>query len=436
MSLEQLLDRGKRAGQQAEVFHYYHHDTPVSFEANKLKRVEQRETSGTALRVVVDGRMGFSSITGEGNLEGLVQNALETAPLGPRAHLTFPGRQKYQPVDVYDPAVEAFPVDSMVDMGRGLVEKLRKLNPDLLVDVRLSAGAYRVTVMNSNGGTADYTKSYFYVFAEGTLVQGTDMLFVWHSQSSCRPVTDTTETVERIAEQLERSRNIMPAPEGNPPVIFTPQGVASALLPALLAGFSGKSVLQGVSPLTHKLGEQVLDARFNLRDEPLVPYAVGSRAFDDEGVPSRPLPLIERGAVRNFLYDLETAAQAGVPSTGSAHRELTNLPSPGSSVVIVGAGDVSWEDMLKDAGDGLVVEHLLGAGQSNLIGGDFSANVLLGYRVQGGKIVGRVKNTLVSGNVYKVLKEIRGIGAQAEWVGGALQTPAVYCGGVAVSTKG
>jgi PmbA protein len=60
----------------------------------------------------------------------------------------------------------------------------------------------------------------------------------------------------------------------------------------------------------------------------------------------------------------------------------------------------------------------------------------LGYRVQGGRIVGRVKNTLVSGNVYKVLKELRGLGAEARWISGSVVTPAIYCGGVSVSSKG
>ena len=86
--------------------------------------------------------------------------------------------------------------------------------------------------------------------------------------------------------------------------------------------------------------------------------------------------------------------------------------------------------------EGLVIEQLMGAEQGNILGGDFSGNVLLGYKVENGKIVGRVKNTMVSGNVYQLLKEITAIGSEARWVGGFLQTPHLYCPSLSVASKG
>ena len=114
-----------------------------------------------------------------------------------------------------------------------------------------------------------------------------------------------------------------------------------------MSGFGGKTVLQGASPLVGKLGERLLDERFNLWDEPTYPYAPGSRMCDDEGIPSKRLPLIDKGAIANFLYDLQTAAQAGTESTGSAHRGLSTLPSPGPSVIMVGEGDALYDDMIR-----------------------------------------------------------------------------------------
>jgi PmbA protein len=92
--------------------------------------------------------------------------------------------------------------------------------------------------------------------------------------------------------------------------------------------------------------------------------------------------------------------------------------------------------MVEDMKEGLVVEQVIGAGQGNLLGGDFSGNVLLGYKVENGEIVGRVKDTMIAGNVYQVLKELLGIGQETRWVGGILQTPPLYCSSVSVTTKG
>jgi PmbA protein len=92
--------------------------------------------------------------------------------------------------------------------------------------------------------------------------------------------------------------------------------------------------------------------------------------------------------------------------------------------------------MVEDIKEGLVVEQLMGAGQGNILGGDFSGNVLLGYKVENGKIVGRVKDTMVSGNVYQALKDIVALGSATRWVGGFLQTPHICCPGISVASKG
>ncbi|MCE2464186.1 MAG: hypothetical protein J4F46_09845 [Dehalococcoidia bacterium] len=96
---------------------------------------------------------------------------------------------------------------------------------------------------------------------------------------------------------------------------------------------------------------------------------------------------------------------------------------------------MSYQDMIRGIKDGLVVEHLLGAGQSNILGGDFNANVLLGYRIENGEVTGRVKNTVISGNVYSVLKNILAIEREGHWVGGSLRTPAFCVQDVSESTK-
>ena len=77
----------------------------------------------------------------------------------------------------------------------------------------------------------------------------------------------------------------------------------------------------------------------------------------------------------------------------------------------------------------------MGAGQSNILGGDFNANVLLGYRIKGGCVIGRVKNTVISGNVYTSLKNIQAVERDSHWVGGFLKTPAITLGLVSVAAK-
>jgi PmbA protein len=220
------------------------------------------------------------------------------------------------------------------------------------------------------------------------------------------------------------------------PVIFTPHGVASALLSPLVLAFNGKTVFEGASPLRDKLGKQVFDRKLSLWDDATVAYRVGSYPFDDEGVPSQRLPLVASGVVTNFLYDLQTAALADTHSTGNGKRAGGGFPGPAISSVVLEKGDMSFQAMLADMKEGLIVEEVIGAEQGNLLGGDFGGNVLLGYKVENGEVVGRVKDTMIAGNVYQVLRELLGIGQEPRWVGGILHTPHLYCSGVWVTTKG
>ncbi|NQU96586.1 MAG: TldD/PmbA family protein, partial [Chloroflexi bacterium] len=104
-------------------------------------------------------------------------------------------------------------------------------------------------------------------------------------------------------------------------------------------------------------------------------------------------------------------------------------------VIDVAAGDTPYADLFAGIKEGLVVEQLLGAGQGNELGGDFKANVLLGYRVENGRIAGRVKDTVISGNVYDVLSSIEAISSEPEWVYGSVRAPAFRCLGVEVASN-
>ncbi len=434
--LHALLKRAAKVADEAEVFYSSSQDTPVKLEANRLKMLESEESTGASLRLIVKGRLGFAATFRSGGFSSLLESALETAPFGAEARFHLPGPAKAQTVEVYDPAVERVTVEEMVELGQGAIDQVRRDWPEVQCDGGVSRGVARVRILNSAGLDVEYRKSYLALGLEGTLIRGTDMLFVGDSTISCRADKDASKVVRRTLEQLELAREVVPAPTGELPVIFTPHGVAGTLLGPLFSAFNGKTVLQGASPLGKKLGQRVFDARLSISDEPHLAWRPGARPFDGEGVPTRRLALVDHGVVGTFLYDLQTAGQAGTQSTGSASRGVGSLPAPSTSTLVFSTGEATFEEMVADIKDGLVVEQLIGAGQGNILGGDFSGNVLLGFRVQNGKLVGRVKDTMIAGNVYRVLEALAGIGKEAQWVGGGLCVPHLYAPKVSIASKG
>ena len=433
--LEELLAKALKQSDQAEVFQVASLSTPISFEANRLKSVDARDSSGVALRIIKDGRIGFSSTTDMGDMEGLVARAVEMLPFGAKASMDFPPASEYPDVPTFDQATSDLKSEVMVEVGSKLIDKMHADWPDIVWSAGVSKSVSTTRLLNSHGCHAEETTSAIGIGMEGTLVKDTDMLFVWEGQSTCHPTLDTAAIIASIERKLNWAENVAPAPTGQIPVIFTPAAVADLLIDPLLEGFNGRNIVQSSSPLIEKLGSLVLDPRLSVWDDPTIPFIPGSGAFDGEGVPSNRLPLIKQGVIANFIYDLQTAGQAGARSTGSAHRGLGSQPSPDTSVIVIDPGDTSFADMIAGYPKALVVESFLGAGQGNTLGGDFSANVLLGYAVENGVVIGRVKDTMVAGNVYTILKNLDALGSELEWVDGSLQTPAISCTGVSVSSK-
>ena len=435
--LEKVLRSARRKAEQAEVFSASTQATTVQFEANELKQVQTRESGSIALRIFREGRIGFAVASGGGGWEALVDMAVETSQFGGPANFQFPSSQDYSKVRIFDPKTEQVAMEKMVEIGKELVARVRGHTRDILCDVQITKGTSSVSLVNSRGGEGRYDKSFFGLGLEGILVRDTDILWVEDSESSCRPdLVEIDALAERVIWQLEMAKKKATVSTKLLPIIFTPHGVASALLSPVVLAFNGKAVLEGASPLKDKLGEQVFDKRLSLWDDATVAYGVGSYPFDDEGVPSQRLPLVANGVVTSFLYDLQAAALAGTKSTGNGRRAGGGFPSPAISSLVLKKGEMSFQAMVKDMKEGLIVEEVIGAEQGNILGGDFGGNVLLGYKVENGEMVGRVKDTMIAGNVYQVLKEPLAIGQEARWVGGTLQTPPLYCSGVSVTTKG
>jgi PmbA protein len=433
--MENILAEAKKVAEEAEVFLFSSEEMPVRFETNRLKHIENKQSTVVALRIVREGKTGYAVTTETDDSRSLVNMAVETAQFGTPAKFELPTLDSYPLVDIFDPAVESVSIEDMVSLGEKLIALVTGHTPDILCEAEVTRDISSVRIINSRGGEANYRKSVFGLGIVGSLIRDTDMLFVGESESSCQPLLEAKTVADVVIRQLELAKNQAQAPNRPTPVVFTPQGVVSALIMPLMAAFNGRTVLQGASPVGNRLGQQVFDKKLHLWDDPTIAYRPGSRPCDDEGVPSQCTPLIEQGVAAGFFYDLQTAALAHTRSTGNGSRSRGGLPAPSPSAFIIGAGDTTFDEMVSDIKEGLVIEHLMGAEQGNILGGDFSGNVLLGYKVESGKIVGRVKDTMVSGNVYQVLKEIAAIGSESKWVGGSLKTPHLYCPSLSVTSK-
>lgn len=451
--LEQVLDMARSRVEQAEVYEFEAETTPVSFEANRLKTIQTKQTHGLALRVVKNGRVGLASTTdfrdlstgsgpalpsgvGAQALASLVDRAIAAAQFGAEARFHLPRHTQPTRVAVYDPVVVALAPEDMISLGQTMIDRVCHYDPDILCSVKVSKTLSQVTIANTRGERASYSKTVKSVSLNGNLTTGTDILDIGEEAHSCRNDINAERLVEDMVNKFDMAKREARVTTKHMPVIFTPKGIASALLLPLQMALNGKIVLQGASPLGDKIGQVVFDPRISLFDDGTVDFAPHSASVDDEAVPTQRTMLVDRGQVQGFIYDLQTASLAGKASTGNGFRGLSTLPTPTFTSLIFSEGVALLSDMIQDVKEGILVDQVMGAWAGNLLAGEVSGNIHLGFKIENGIVVGRVKDAMVAGSIYEALSTgLNELGSEGTWVDDSLFTPPMYFKALSIATK-
>lgn len=147
---------------------------------------------------------------------------------------------------------------------------------------------------------------------------------------------------------------------GEIPVVLDHDAVGSLLDMLALVAFNGLSHAEGQGALVGKLGTHVAAPSITLSDAPRFPGTI-ARAFDAEGVPKMPLPLIEEGVARAVCYDTRSAAVAGGNARSTGHALAPGGSAWGAAptnMVLRGGGAESVDDLASTIERGMYVTRL------------------------------------------------------------------------------
>jgi PmbA protein len=428
---EQLLDLAAKAGAEAaEVYYTQSLSRPVFFEANRLKQLESAQAEGMALRLWRNGRPGLAVAYGAVEAQALVDRALGISQLNEPEPIELAAASR----QIYTDVGTSVAVEQLVDWGKQAIAHVRTASPEILCTAEWECEAETVRLMNSQGLDCGYTDTTLSGYLSAEWVRGDDFLSVADGQTQ-RGSLDPLAIAQQILQRLDWARDNVAPPIGKVPVLFTSKA-ADMLWGTVQAALSGKQVLEGASPWSDRLNQQVLSSSLSLGQQPdLGPY---SCPFDDEGTPTRPITFIEDGYLRLFYADLTTGRAIGSGSTGNGFRPgLGSYPTPGlfNCIITPGRGTTahkSFLELIASLDNGLIIDQMLGGSAG--ISGDFSINVDLGYWVKNGQVMGRVKDTMVSGNVYTALKHVAELGNDADW-NGSMYTPSLIVEGLSVTGR-
>ncbi|MEM9509616.1 MAG: metallopeptidase TldD-related protein, partial [Cyanobacteria bacterium P01_E01_bin.35] len=373
---------------------------------------------------------GFASSTDLTRLSDLVDAAVATAEIGDPVEFEFTQNvNSIEPQSDYQPPNTA----QLVEVGEDLISKVHQYNPDILVDVSFHNRCSQVTLATTTNVYTKQNSQSLSAVLSGNLVRGEDFLQAYAYEVTRDRQPDYQAILQKLITKYQRAESRANISSGSYPVLFTPSAVSSTLGRMFGTIFSGQSVVQKASPLTDKLGDQIVDQRISVFEDPSL--GVSACKFDDEGVPTSTKSLIDQGVVKQFYWDRRWAARGGIESSGNGFRGGVSRPSPSLANVCISPGQTSLADLIAGIDEGIIVDQVLGAGQSNVLAGEFSVNIDLGYKVEQGKIIGRVKDTMVAGNIFEAFSNVIDLSDRPEWVGSSAYVPYILFAQLGVAAR-
>jgi PmbA protein len=427
--MERLMELARKQAEAVTVYGESRTHDQVGFEDGRLKTVDSALSSGVALTVVKDGKQGFAYTRNLIDREGLVRDAVAALAGGVEAAGDLPQPEK---LPVLATAAEQSGGNAL------LADECRRVTDYLSgrvkgqVNVGADRAAAEVRVLTSSGVDARVRSTEYSAIASVMYPGSYSGIRRVVSAKGFEPFPESD--LSFIVETYNASQNPVRPPSGRTRALLLPEGVIPYTW-RLATATDAQYLYEKVSPLCGRIGEPVLSKLITLTNDPLDDRLPGARAFDDEGTPCRSLRVFDHGVFGTFYNDRLYAMKTGAEPTGNGYRGGPDSPSPSLQHLALAPGTHTFEQLLRSLGTGLIVAGFMGAHSGNILNGDYSIGLSPGLWVDGGAIVGVVKDAMVSGNVYEDLKSVVAVGDTVYDAFGG-RYPAVLLEGVSFTTRG
>lgn len=207
---------------------------------------------------------------------------------------------------------------------------------------------------------------------------------------------------QRAAERAVSRLGARPVPTCEVPVLFAAE-LAGGLFSHLLAAISGGNLYRHSSFLEGALGQRLFPEWLTLDERPHLPRALGSAAFDGDGLATYAKPFVEKGELVSYVLSTYSGRKLGLPSTAN---------SGGVHNLFITHGDEDQQALIRRMGRGLLVTELMGQGL-NLVTGDYSRGAA-GFWVENGEIQFPVQEVTIAGNLRDMFRQVVAVGCDLE----------------------
>lgn len=423
-----------------ELYYQTAESTSVSAYQQEINQFSGSVEGGVCLRCISNGKMGYASTErlSEKAAAKLVERALDNASCLEAEEPVFLGEGGKTYAALPESTVRMPQTDDLVAAVLDTQKKLYEADPAVIDGCTTQGVAEKseIAIFNSRGLDLHDETALVGLVVAAVVSDGSEMANDYQIALGGLDSIDTEALTKKAAKTALSKLGGEPAPTGKYPVVFDPEAM-SDLLSTFSSVFSAENARKGLSKLAGKEGEAIASSAVTIVDDPAWPGSFLQRSFDAEGSPAFRKNIVEGGRLNTLLYDLKNAALAGRETTGNASK--ANYDSPVGIrpfTLYLTAGEVSEEELLQKAGNGVYINSLGGlhAG-ANPVSGDFSLQSA-GFLIEDGKKTARVKSFTVAGNFYDLLKNITCAASNLEFPGmGTVGSPSVLAEGLSIAGK-
>lgn len=391
---------------------------------------------GVGVRTLVDGSFGFASTT------DLSETGLRAAMAAAQAAARTCARAKKKRVERLAPAslahgefhvrtadpLDRHPLEEKIRFVLDVEQRVRNASPRIV----FSSATYEEIldekrIVTSDGASAHVfdSKPSFRVAAiareAADQTVGMESVGVTGGWSELFARRSSDELVDRAA-RLAVDQLTAPHAEGGTFVVVLDPTLVGLLCHEAIGHTVEADIVLGGAVTADRLGQRVASERVTLCDSGLSPYdphAVGTLPVDDEGVAAGRTVIIERGVLRSFLHNRETAASYGVPPTGNARAfDYSDPPIIRMRNTYIEPGEDPADALFAGVRRGYYLQGFAMSGQADS-NAEFMFGVREARRIVDGRLGELVRGATISGNAFDVLKSVDAIGSDFEWEKGA-----------------
>ena len=388
--------------------------TYITYRGKELESIGKTSSVGGNVRALVKGGWGFVSFNSLDDLPGRVTLAVKQAELagGKKSKLAQvnPVTDTVLTEAGSNPAVIPLAKKKrLLDEYNDIIWAVPKIQTSI---ISYGDGRKRSIFLSSPGSYIEQERADVTLRLAAVTTEGNDVQQVGLSLGSRGDFEKVTNLHQQVEEMSRNAVGLLSAPQvkgGEYTVVLDPV-LAGVFVHEAFGHLSESDFIYENERLSKimTLGKEFGSTELNIVDTAAIPGLRGSYRYDDEGVPATKTYLISEGKLVGRLHSRETAAKMRENPTGNARAVSYRYPPiVRMSNTYIEPGAATFDDLIGDIKEGIYAKNWYG-GTTSMEMFTFSSGEA--YRIRNGKIAEQIRPVTLTGNVFKTLKNMDGIG--------------------------